>query len=282
MHIPAAKTYHLILLVGGLGLGATADATIALIGSYGLGEPNSIGTTSDPMSNGFAPLKDSAGTANDFTHYQNGGQPIPSIQTTGLAAPGSTAAIQLIQAAWIANAGWTGTTATYGLTDDWAAQLWVKVPEVPDVNQSYLLFSTNEEAADAVTLEVNKGRINLIQGASAATRMIGFAYSPDEWFRATLISYDGTVALYQDDQRYAVATTTSFAHALNSLMLSIGPTGPGLRGGSGTYDELRVWSFDHTTDSLGEVVDITVPEPASTALMGIGVLGLLLRRRRPA
>jgi len=277
MRTPTARSLSFVFIVAGLGIAATADAMIALVGSYDLGEPGTV----DP-SVGYVPLRDGAGTANDFTSYQKGSGALPSIQTTGLAAPGSTAAIELIQTPGKnRNAGWWDMVG-YGLTDDWATQLWVKTPDATDANQSYLFFSTNSSAGNSVSLEFNNGRVNLLQNVDTGTRVIGFAYSPDEWFRATLISYDGTLSLYEDSNGSAVTSTRTLTHALDSLMLGFGLGAPYLRGASGTYDELRVWSFDHTTDSLNDVIAATVPEPASSALLGIGALGLYLRRRRTA
>lgn len=232
-------------------------------------------------------MQDSAGTANNFTYFQSPGGQVTSIETTGLAAPGSTAAFSLNQGGTAQrNSGWAIELGNgHGLANDWIAQLWAKTPDSTGAGNSFVFFNTNMNSpASGISLEFNNGRMNLLQGTDTGSRLAGFAYTPGQWFEATLLSYNGLLSLYEGASATPVASSGSLSHTLDTLGLSFGPGASAGRGASASFDGLKVWSFDHTTDSLGSVLDAVgvaaVPEPGSLALLGLGGAAMLARRKK--
>lgn len=280
--IETSKTWKLIAALGLGMLGSAANATVVLVGNYGLGEAGSVGA---PPS--YLNLQDSAGTANNFTYFQSPGGQTTAIATTGLAAPGSTAALSLDQTNTAQrNAGWAIELGNgHGLANDWIAQLWAKTPDSTGSGTSYIFFNTNmNQPASGISLEFNNGNVNLLQGTDTASRIVGFAYTPGQWFEATLLSYNGLLSLYEGASATPVASSSSLSHTLDTLGLGFGPGASAGRGASASFDELKVWSFDHTTDSLGSVLGAAgvaaVPEPGSLALLGLGGTAMLARRKK--
>lgn len=227
-------------------LAGVAGAGIVQLGSYGLGEPGTVGASAP-----FTPLADSILPANNITGFQNAGGPV-AIATTGLAAPGSTAALQLTQNSG-RNTGWHSTSPSYGLANDWALQLWLKTPDSTGSGNSYVFAGLDGNAANTLSLELNNGTVNLLRDTDTATRVTGFAYTADQWFRTTLISYNGQLQLYQGTGVTPTATTSALPTVLGDLRLGFGKMAPGGRGASATFDEMKVWSFDHTADTLAQV-----------------------------
>lgn len=110
---------------------------------------------------------------------------------------------------------------------------------------------------------------------------------------------DNTPILIDDNQWQQLvvirdATNGTYKYYIDGSL--IGSTSSGINtvfsntqigAGTGTnpfdIDDLRVYSWDATSDSEANVLSAfstAVPEPSSTALIGLGALGFLLRRRR--
>ena len=243
------------LIAIGLLLGSVANAAVVQVGDYGLGEAGTVG----PEASHFVPLVDSStandGAANNITYFQGGGSGWNvDLVTSGLAAPGSTAALELVQGG-SGNSGWATTVPSYGLADNWVAQLWFKTPTDTSTGDSKVFFGSDDNNASTLELELYQGRVNVLQHLNlpSPTRMDGFAYTVGEWFQVSLMCYHGQVRLYNGTNTPPVATSTAFsAHTLGDLRLGFGYQAPYGRGATGVFDSLRVWRFD-ATDSLASV-----------------------------
>lgn len=259
-------------------LGGTAPGAVVEQGYYGLGESGTVGTSSP-----FKPLKDTLNSHN-ITSFQAAGGTASIVAPGAGGAPGSTAALTLAQNSG-RSSGWAGTTPTYGLTTDWALQLWFKTPDTTTTGQSYIFVGTNGSAGtNSLSLELNNNHVNVLNSTNTAARLTGFAYTPNTWMQITLVNYNGVLNLYNGSALEASGTLAG--ETLSDLRLGFGSLAPSGRGASGTWDEMSVWSFNHTTDSQAAVESalgiVAVPSPAALPA-GLALLGLTAfsgRRRR--
>lgn len=264
------KNLHLSFsLVVAISLSAQmARAAIVQLSDYRLGEAGSVGAAPTRV-----PLSDSMGVDNSLTVMQAPTGYSASIVSPGVGgSPNSTAALNLVQSP-SRNAGWGGTANAYGLTDNWAFQLWFKTPDTTNTSQSYLLFG------DQLSLELNNNKVNILTGTNIATRVVGFNYTPNTWTKITLMDYGNQVRLYNGA---TLAATAAMANSnFGVIRLGFGSGAPSNRGAAGTWDEMKVWSFA-STDSLNAVENIVIhgiPEPGSFVLMMYGCALLWIARR---
>lgn len=270
-------TISLLLVLSLLWLGSPlAHGAVTLIGEYRLGEAGSTtGAT-------FAPLIDSAGTANNIISFQNaGGQ---SLATTGLAAPGSTAAIR--KTAF--GTGWFDNAVPFGLNNNWAVDMWIR----PESNAGTIAFQTaNSVNGLSFWYQVpgQGGDISIGTGAGGSATLVidGPDYALNQWQRLTMITLNNTVNYYVDGQFHGSAIVAT--PLLDQPMIGFGQGGAS--GTSASFDELRIYSFAGT-DSLaaitGQIFGLAVPEPTTVgawSLAGCAAAAWLLfssRRRRHA
>ena len=281
------------LILAGTLLTGAAQAAITQVANYQLGEAGSVGATAP-----YAPLQDSITTdaygANNIASF-NGGS-TTALVTTGLSATGSTAAIAITN-----NTGggtWYGSdfNGTAGLTDNWAFSLWVR----PDNTAGTYLGATDGAApGTGVVFHATNSSASgtslggkVLSNGTTYLRMFtatsgGFlanttsAYTAGTWYKLGLVQYNGTLNYYIND---VLQDSAVMGAKLDDIRL-----GAGYQASAGTnaaYDEMKVWTFDHTMDSLAsvEAAMAAVPEPSTYGLMGAGALAgiALIRRRRKA
>lgn len=250
----------LIVAVACVGLSVTsAHAQVNLVGSYALGEASSVGVSSP-----FTPLIDTAGTANNITNFQSRSGGTPSIIASNLAAPGSTAALALVQESITRNSGWYAGANSYALTDNWAVDLWFLPTESTTSSQSHTLFDSNGNESNALNLELNINKINVVYGYSINSNRIaaGPDYTLNTWVRLTLFVLNGKVRLYVDGSLYTEAAGSYSAATIGLIRLGIGYQAYSGRGASGAWDSMKVYSFSGT-DSISTIdaaIGVTSPQ----------------------
>ena len=179
----------------------SADEPIVLVGYYRLGEGQSVRNAAP-----FAPLMDSIAPANNIAIFQaNGGT--TATTTTGLVAPGSTAALQISNNAG-GSSGWHDGAA-YGMTDNWAMDLWVRPDETggtylgaSDNSILGIVFHATNTDFEGTTkrgtvlpagktyLVVRVGNDGPLLGSTSST------YAAGKWTRLTVIVHNSTVHYY--------------------------------------------------------------------------------------
>jgi len=117
-------------------------------------------------------------------------------------------------------------------------------------------------------------------------------FDEEEWDHV-LMTYDTsganpTLSLYLNGSTTAISVTdTSGTFNFSSLNFGGSRDGGGEREWDGMIDEVALWTRDLTAAERTQVYQnglnglaVTVPEPSSTALLGLGGLALILRRRK--
>lgn len=274
------KKYLVLALFATAALVGTAQAVTTQLGHYGLGEAGSVGPAEEPSF--YAPLHDDVGTPNDINTWRTSGSVLaPTTVDTGLAAPGSTAALQIVNYSGSQNAagGYYGGSA-YGLTDNWAFDIWIR----PDVTYGSLAFQTDNSLNGIQVWYKNDSTVCLARATSdwAGPNVNGGAYSLGVWQRITGIESNGTLYMYVDKE---LKGSVAVAANLNDLSIGMGwwPDGYGA-GTQAAFDELRTFQFG-SGDTHQEVAAVIfgVPEPSTFVALASGLLGLLAyawRRRK--
>ncbi|MGB0991226.1 MAG: LamG-like jellyroll fold domain-containing protein [Akkermansiaceae bacterium] len=120
-------------------------------------------------------------------------------------------------------------------------------------------------------------------------------FSEETWYHhaiTTQVSGDDIISTYylngvvtRSETSTDAALGTTFA--FTGLHFGDGRSGSGERDWDGLIDEAAVWSRELSQSEITQVynnglngVAVTVPEPSSTALLGLGGLALILRRRK--
>lgn len=248
---------------------APAHAAVTLVSHYGLGEAGTVGGASP-----FTPLIDDVGAADNF-NFSNVPSANASIGTTGAAAPGSSAYLVKTD-----NNVWIAQTATTSFSNNWALQIWMR----PATAGGTIQFQTND-SVDGISIWFQNGSDG--DGSDIAFgRGFGgtggspngnlFDYSADTWYRIGIVRHNDTNYYYVNGTQVGSDTGTGVVGTMR-----IGNAVGGLNGGAGAYDEINIWSFDHTTDSLVSVETAMnlVPEPSAAFLGALGLLPLLRRKR---
>lgn len=262
-----------------------ANASIIQVADYKLGEAGSVGATAP-----YTPLTDSIGGDNNIPSYNNWGTPAQSIVTSGLAAPGSTAALALSGNAGGGNTWYASSfNGGSGYTTDWGFSVWLR----PDLDTGTWLGATDGDGAAQTGVRwhatnngfsgTSKGGNVLGSGATYLNMSTGAGflgastatYAVGTWAHVELINYNGTLRYYLND---VLQDSAVMSAKLNDIRLGAGYWAA--TGSNGAFDEMKVWTFDHTTDSLTSVeAAMTIPEPATVGLLGLFGMAAVLRRR---
>ena len=288
MRMPVNILFVTALLIT---LSHPVDAAVVQIGHYGLGEDGTVGNAVDR----YSPLNDNIGTNNEIANVNGSGT--PSIITSGLAAPGSTAALSKTGGMYWFN-GSSSTSFNYGLTNNFAIDLWVQPnatagtylgTSANDSSQGLVFWATNTSASgtslggntfsagnNMLLIKIGTGSIGFL-GAGTST------YTSGAWYRITVVDLNNTLYYYLDGALQDTAAVSANSIKLNDVRLGSGPGGSS--GGDAAYDEMSIWQFDGS-DSLASITSaifptVTVPTPSALPA-GLALLAIVSIHRRRA
>ncbi|MDB0056282.1 LamG domain-containing protein [Akkermansiaceae bacterium] len=256
------RTYSLITAAAlGSLLAGSASAAITSVHTYALGEAGS-------MSGG----KPQDGTGS--SHF--GGGSIGTSTVTPSPALGSTAYATFNGTT---QGNWAADLSSFA-TDNFAVEMWVRTSNVGQGTQNF--FQLGDSGA----------RLKLgLQGGNWAVSIHGIAWvgaangngqiaSNNTWSHIAVIRDNGTSTLYIDGAAQAGTTAGTPVHSANAH-LGVEPNGGAGNWFDGDLDELNLFTFTSGVDDpVAALSYFAVPEPSSKALLGLGGLALMLRRRR--
>jgi len=237
----------------------SASAAITMVHTYELGEAGSI---------------TAGGVVVDGTGSSNFGSPIaggPLAQTTGVEAPGSTA-----YASFAGNRSNYGANLSSLATDNFAVELWVRTSNLAQANNTLFITSGGSRG---LKFHVNNGNwASSIDGFAwvGANGGAGQGITANTWTHLAVVRSAGTSTFYIDGAAQGGTTTENIIHGTSG---HIGVTSGGGSYYDGDIDSVRIYTFDPNTDDPVAAFNLT-PEPSSTALLGLGGLALILRRRK--
>jgi hypothetical protein len=242
--------------------GTHANSGITIYAEYHLGEPFSLGTDNLPL--------DSVG-GKDFGSSINPG-PV-TVGSPG-AYPGSTAFLDTSNPA---DSGYYNVGTFSDLpNDNVAIGVYAKASGI--AGNIGTIFGTGDGGGLDLSLHGNgwAGSLFNVAWVGPADGVSG-SFTPDKWVHLALICASGVTTFYIDG--VAQGDPLPIAPVNSSPHISVKPGGSAYFDGG--IDEARVVTFD-PGESTASVIGVLqgVPEPSSSALLGIGCLGLIRRRRR--
>lgn len=241
----------------------SATGAITVYAEYHLGETGSLGASNRPL--------DSSGNGRDMVNEINGSA--ATVASAGVYAANSTA---YLSTAGGGSEGWYSSGLFNTLpTDNFAFGIFARAA------------SLGSTEGDVFTLGGGNGGFKLSMnsnGWAASAHNVAWispangvpgSFAANTWVHLAMIRSGGTTTFYIDGTpqgTYAGAPTHDTPH------FSVDPGGS--KYFDGLIDEARVLTFtsgESTTNILNSLQG--VPEPSATLLGGIGLLGLLRRRR---
>ena len=165
-------------------------------------------------------------------------------------------------------------------TDNFAVELWVRTSDVTiqgnggDIAEIFRMGTGNQSLEFYLRGEgdwqAGYKNVAFIGGASAAVA--------NEWVNLAVIRNSGTSAFYVDGVQIGSTTSVAPINNANAGHLSIGS------GASNTFtgdiDNIRMFTFEAGDDPVAALTVSAVPEPSSSALLGLGGVALIMRRRK--
>lgn len=239
----------------------SSSAAVSVFADYGLGEAGTVsGTFNTPV--------DSSGNGHDVNTAFGlvGGS--TTVNTSGVSAPGSTAYLSQFDFGYFASASVSGQLQQ----DDFAFGIYARAAANTTGSQGYLFTLGGGGNAVAIGLEAGGwGASNVF-----ATPFSTGTFAANTWTHLALIRSGGTSTFYINGVAQSGTLSTTPDH--DSIHITIDPQAG--RFFDGDVDNARIVTFTTGETTANVLSALTVPEPSSALLVGLGAFGLLVRRRR--
>jgi hypothetical protein len=238
-----------------------ASAAISYIHTYDMGEAGSLGANNRPQ--------DGTGSAN------YGGGTGGTLTLTG-SAPNSTAHLSYNGTT---HGNW-GANFSGMVTNNFAVELWTRTSAPTQATVD--IFQTGANTTNSLKItQIGTGNWGASYHGTAwvgAANGTGQPISANTWTHLALIRSADTTTFYIDGVAQAGTSGTTPTHNASA---HLAVTSGGANRYQGDIDEINIFTFDPNTDDPVAALSVNlVPEPSSTALLGLGGLALILRRRK--
>ena len=260
------KPKHTILLLTLLGM-ASSQAAITLYAEYHLGESGSLGSSNKPL--------------DSSVNGKNIGTDISGSTTTtgtsGVVAPGSTT---YLDTSGSGDQGWYSnnlySAAPTLVLDNFAFGIYARAAANTAATKGDVFTIGGSLGSFKLSLETNGWGASAhgVAWIGTADGLVG-SFTADTWAHIALIRSAGITTFYING--VAQAGTISSAPVIDTPHFSVNPSA--VRYFDGHLDEARIVTFTGGESTSNVLNALQVPETSSALLGGLGLLGLLRRRR---
>lgn len=242
----------------------SSSAAVSIIHEYHLGEDGSLGANNVPQ----------ASIGSNFTNNLGDFGATSSVQTTGVQAPGSTAYLRGENEAFYGAINTTSNNVAFGIYARASSLTADQTIFMTDGGGNPIKIQTGSNGWGSSVHNI--AWVGTANGSNSS-------FVSDTWVHLALIVRNNSIGFFIDgvDQGNQYDNTSGNAE-FNTMHLMTDLGGTLSTRFDGDVDELRVATFDGSADSDAEVIAAlqAVPEPSSTALLGLGSLALILRRKK--